>query len=112
LPLFDRVVAAFTYEFPVTVLVQRLKYRGDLACARPLAAGLANALEKEPYPDLIIAMPLARARLASRGFNQSMEISRASLRTSTLRYPWISAGAPGRRAASPSAMETTRIQCP
>ena len=76
LPLFDRVVAAFTYEFPVTVLVQRLKYRGDLACARPLAAGLANALEKEPYPDLIIAMPLARARLASRGFNQSMEISR------------------------------------
>jgi ComF family protein len=75
-PMFDRVVAAFTYEFPVTVLIQRLKYRGDLACARPLAAGLANALEKEPYPDLIIAMPLARARLASRGFNQSLEISR------------------------------------
>ena len=76
LPTFDRVIAAFTYEFPVTVLIQRLKYGGDLACARPLAAGLANALENETYPDLIIAMPLARARLASRGFNQSMEISR------------------------------------
>jgi predicted amidophosphoribosyltransferase len=30
-PLFDRVVAAFTYEFPATILIQRLKYRGDLA---------------------------------------------------------------------------------
>lgn len=74
--LFDRVVAAFTYEFPATVLIQGLKYRGDLACARPLAAGLADALDKEPYPDLIVPMPLARARLASRGFNQAMEISR------------------------------------
>jgi ComF family protein len=64
------------YEFPVTVLIQGLKYRGNLACARPLAAGLAEALEKEPYPDLVIPMPLARARLARRGFNQAMEISR------------------------------------
>jgi ComF family protein len=74
-PQFDRVVAAFTYEFPATILIQRLKYRGDLACARPLAAGLADALENEPYPDLIVPMPLARARLTSRGFNQAMEIS-------------------------------------
>jgi ComF family protein len=75
-PHFDRVVAAFMYEFPATVLIQGLKYRGNLACARPLAAGLAEALEKEPYPDLIIPMPLARARLAGRGFNQALEISR------------------------------------
>jgi ComF family protein len=74
-PHFDRVVAPFTYEFPVTVLIQGLKYRGNLACARPLAAGLAAALDEEPYPDLIIPMPLARARLAGRGFNQAMEIS-------------------------------------
>jgi ComF family protein len=75
-PHFDRVVAPFMYEFPTTVLIQGLKYRGNLACARPLAAGLAEVLEKEPYPDLIIPMPLARARLADRGFNQAMEISR------------------------------------
>ncbi len=75
-PHFDRVVAAFTYEFPATVLIQGLKYHGNLACARPLAAGLADTLDKEPYPDLIVPMPLARARLASRGFNQAMEISR------------------------------------
>ena len=75
-PHFDRVVAAFTYEYPATVLIQKLKYHGSLACTRALAAGLADALEKEPYPDLIIPMPMARERLASRGFNQSMEISR------------------------------------
>ena len=75
-PLFDRVVAAFIYEFPATVLIQELKYHGNLACARPLAAGLASALDAEPYPDLIMPMPLARGRLAERGFNQAMEIAR------------------------------------
>lgn len=75
-PHFDRVVAPFMYEYPATVLIQGLKYRGNLACARPLAAGLAEALDQEPYPDLIVPMPLAPARLAGRGFNQAMEISR------------------------------------
>ena len=74
--LFDRVVAAFIYEFPATVLIQELKYHGNLACARPLAAGLASALDAEPYPDLIMPMPLARGRLAERGFNQAVEIAR------------------------------------
>jgi ComF family protein len=75
-PHFDRIVAAFVYQFPAAVLIQELKYRGNLACARPLAAGLATALDNEPYPDVVIAMPLARARLADRGFNQAMEIAR------------------------------------
>ena len=75
-PLFDRVVAAFIYEFPATVLIQQMKYHGNLACARPLASGLASALDAEPYPDLIMPMPLARGRLAERGFNQAMEIGR------------------------------------
>ena len=75
-PDFDRIVAPFLYEFPATVLIQELKYRGNLACARPLAAGMAELLDEEPYPDLIIPMPLARTRLADRGFNQAMEIAR------------------------------------
>lgn len=75
-PHFDRVVAAFMYQFPATVLIQELKYRGNLACARPLAAGLCDALDSEPYPDLIVPMPLAPRRLAVRGFNQAMELAR------------------------------------
>ncbi len=58
------------------MLVQGLKYRGSLACARPLATALANVLDDEPYPDLVIPMPLARTRTIERGFNQAMEIAR------------------------------------
>lgn len=75
-PHYDRVVVPFSYEFPATVLVQGLKYRGELACTRPLASALVDALEQEPYPDVLLAMPLAPARVAQRGFNQAVEISR------------------------------------
>lgn len=75
-PAFDRVIAALAYAFPADALVRALKYRGGLACARPLAAALADALDPEPYPDLIVPMPLAPQRLRERGFNQAMEIAR------------------------------------
>lgn len=75
-PRYAHVAAALEYAFPVDSLVQRLKYAADLTCARPLAAALASAIEHEPYPDLVIAMPIARQRLAERGFNQAAEIAR------------------------------------
>jgi ComF family protein len=75
-PRFDRVVAPLEYAHPVDALVQSLKYRAGLASARPLACALADALESEPYPDLVLPMPLAAERLAQRGFNQAGEIAR------------------------------------
>jgi ComF family protein len=75
-PAYDRVVATLLYAFPVNILVHGLKYRGNLAWARPLAAALVAALDAEPCPDLVIAMPLPPARLRSRGFNQAMELAR------------------------------------
>ena len=75
-PAFDRVVAALAYAYPTDALVRALKYRGSLACARPLAAALADALDSEPYPDLVMPMPLPPRRLRERGFNQAMEIAR------------------------------------
>jgi len=74
------VAAALEYTHPADALIQKLKYAGRLACARPLAAVLAEALEREPYPDLVLPMPLARERLAERGFNQSLEIARLACR--------------------------------
>ncbi len=111
-PHFDRVVAPFMYEFPVTVLIQGLKYRGNLACARPLASGLAKTLDEEPYPDLIIPMPLTRARLAGRGFNQAMEISRRV--GGGLWAGYFRRHLPPdarKRPASDPAMEATRDKC-
>ena len=75
-PGFDRVVAALVYAFPADALVRALKYRGGLACARPLAAALFDVLDSEPCPDLVMPMPLAPRRLRERGFNQAMEIAR------------------------------------
>jgi ComF family protein len=75
-PRFDRVVAPLEYAHPVDALIVSLKYRAGLGSARPLACALADALESEPYPDLVLPMPLAAERLAQRGFNQAMEIAR------------------------------------
>ena len=75
-PAYDRVVAVSELAHPVDLLIQGLKYRGQLACARPLAVLLADALEAEDYPDLVLPMPLSNERLAERGFNQALEIGR------------------------------------
>jgi ComF family protein len=75
-PAFDRVVGALSYAFPVDALVTGLKYRHGLAFARPLAARMAAVLEREPYPDLVIPMPISPSRLAERGFNQAAELAR------------------------------------
>lgn len=70
------MVCALSYEYPANALILGLKYRAGLAFARPLAASLASALEAEPYPDVVIPMPLSPGRLAERGFNQSAELAR------------------------------------
>jgi ComF family protein len=74
-PSFDCVACALRYEYPVNALVGGLKYHGRLALARPLAAMLCEILDAEPYPDLVLPMPLSPARMAARGFNQSAEIA-------------------------------------
>lgn len=75
-PRFDRVVAGLEYAHPVDGLVVSLKYGRRLPAARPLAYCMAQALDREPYPDIVVAMPMSRAHLAERGFNQAAEIAR------------------------------------
>lgn len=74
-PRFDRVCVPLAYAYPVDRLVQDLKYNGNLAAARPLAWALARALDAEPYPDVVLPMPISAARLTERGFNQASEIA-------------------------------------
>ncbi len=76
-PRFSHVTAAVSYRFPVDGAIQRLKYGADLAAIGPLAAVLAERLEQEPSPDLVLAMPMAPQRLRERGFNQAQELARA-----------------------------------
>jgi ComF family protein len=74
-PRFDRVDAPFAYRFPVAGLIHALKYGGRLALARTLGDALAQVVRRDA--DAIVPMPLARGRLAERGFNQALEIARA-----------------------------------
>jgi ComF family protein len=75
-PAYDGTVAALAYEFPADVLVQGLKFRGELALAPLLGQLLAERLPRGTRVDYILPVPLARGRLRERGFNQALEIAR------------------------------------
>jgi ComF family protein len=77
-PAFDHVVSAYAYRYPVDQLVKNLKYRQQLAVARPLAQGLVQRIrqEGEPLPDCLLPVPLHPLRLVRRGYNQALEIAR------------------------------------
>ena len=74
-PHFDRVTAAFRYDFPVDRIIQALKYGHQLSVAGWIGRLLASRLAAHEH-DLILPLPLHPMRLAERGFNQSMEIAR------------------------------------
>ena len=73
LPAFDRAWAAFAYRGGVERLIQRFKFRHDLAAGRVLANLMARRLDElaVPRPDLMVPVPLHWQRRLRRGFNQS-----------------------------------------
>ena len=76
-PAYDATVAALAYEFPADVLVQGLKFRGELALAPLLGGMLAARLPRDAHAHYLLPVPLSGARLRERGFNQALEIARA-----------------------------------
>jgi ComF family protein len=71
-------VAPWLYEFPLSHLVQALKYEGALTHARVLG-GLLAAEVARVHPGreaVLVPVPLHHCRLQQRGFNQSHEIAR------------------------------------
>jgi len=73
-PSYDATTAAVAYAFPADVLVQALKFRGELALAPVLGELLARRVAEAA--DCIVPVPLSNERLRSRGYNQSLEIAR------------------------------------
>lgn len=68
----------FHYRSPIADHIHALKYRGQLHYAVALSHMLADNIAQmtEPWPDVIIPIPLHWRKIARRGFNQSSEISR------------------------------------
>jgi ComF family protein len=96
----DAVVAPLSYEAPLDHYVHALKYRGARHLGRALALLLTPALlDARPPIDALVAVPLNRARLGERGYNQAEEIARTLARA--LRVPMLLRGI-ARRAATPT----------
>lgn len=76
-PAFLRTVALYHYAPPVDHFIRALKFHQQLGLAQLLGIRLAQRLLLEAArPDLIIPVPLHRARLRERGYNQALEIAR------------------------------------
>ena len=77
----DQVASALVYEYPVDRLIAAAKFHGRLEIACALGELLGIWLRRHhteahfDMPDVIIPVPLHRRRLASRGFNQALEIA-------------------------------------
>ncbi len=74
-PRYDATVAALAYGFPADILVQALKFRGELALA-PFLGDLFVKSNSIKNVDCVIPVPLSVERLRERGYNQSLEIAR------------------------------------
>jgi ComF family protein len=79
-PPLDGCHAAVSYEFPWPALIAQYKFHGQAGWARSFATLMRSAPWVEPAldeADLVLPMPLSRARLAERGFNQALLLARA-----------------------------------
>jgi ComF family protein len=75
-PPLHQAHAALTYGFPIDRLLPRFKFHADLACGRLLSQLMIEAFAALPRPEALIPLPLHRARLRSRGYDQALELAR------------------------------------
>jgi len=69
------VHACFIYLPPISRLLQRFKFHGDLAAGRLLAALMLEGLAGVDRPQALVPMPLHRGRLRQRGYDQALELA-------------------------------------
>ena len=75
-PPVARTVCALAYAPPVDYLIGRLKFDRDLRVVPALAIMLGRAVAHDTGADWLVPVPITRARLRERGFNQALEIAR------------------------------------
>ncbi|TAN05703.1 MAG: ComF family protein [Rhodanobacteraceae bacterium] len=76
LPPWDAAWAPFRYEWPLAQLEARFKFAADLAAGHTLAAAWMVSPQPAELPQAIVPVPLHRARLRRRGYNQALELAR------------------------------------
>ncbi|MBY0377557.1 MAG: double zinc ribbon domain-containing protein, partial [Gammaproteobacteria bacterium] len=90
-PAFDKVFALCNYAEPIDRLIKAAKFRHQLVYTRLLGDLLAKQVHQDwyksqPLPSLLIPVPLHATRLKERGYNQSLEITKAAAKILRLPY--------------------------
>lgn len=80
-PAFERVVAPWTYNFPIDSLITRFKHSAKWPYGHLLGDLLAQSLQHRfnedlPRPDVLVPVPMSTRRLRQRGFNQAAMLAR------------------------------------
>ena len=77
IPLVDRALAAFHYDFPITDVVKAAKFHADLGALAVLGTGFTDEfLAALGEVDVLVPVPLLPWRFLRRGFNQATELAR------------------------------------
>ncbi|MBE3087737.1 MAG: ComF family protein [Chloroflexi bacterium] len=89
-PPFTRAFSRSLYEGKMEGLVRRLKFQDAPQLAEPLACLMAEewrerGLQSQPF-DLVTAVPLSKASLSRRGYNQAALLARTLARELGLPY--------------------------
>jgi len=82
-----RAWAAWIYDERAAAVVHALKFQGRPGLATRLGAVIAGSVPPTYRPDLIVEVPLHRARLRERGYNQAARLADALARD--LGVPWL-----------------------
>jgi ComF family protein len=75
-PPWDTAWVPFRYAWPLDRLESRFKFGADLAAGRVLSTLWLRETPHENQPQCIVPVPLHRARLRQRGYNQALELAR------------------------------------
>lgn len=83
-PPLARVAVPYLYAAPLDRWLPRFKFHHDLAAGRLLSQLMLEACAHAPLPDALVPVPLHRARLRSRGYDQALELAKPLARTLAL----------------------------
>jgi ComF family protein len=75
-PPWEAAWAPFRYGWPLDRLEARFKFGRDLAAGRSLVALWRGQPRPLALPEVVVPVPLHRARLRQRGYNQALELAR------------------------------------
>ncbi len=80
-PPWEAAWAPYRYGWPLDAALVRWKFHGDPACGALLEALFARAAARmagRAQPEALVPVPLHRARLRGRGFDQAARLARAA----------------------------------